>query len=195
MKHLFSIPGFKTSISLLVCVVLLMHLTSCGTLLYPERRGVTRDPAQIDVGVVVMDGALLLLFVVPGLIAYAVDFSTGCIYLPPGRIMQNFDDLTPSDMQVIRVAPERLNMKALPGIIKQYTGLLVAPYSDDMRIFRPDSAQINIQQELALLFNGQAPQSQGTWYTWGQVTIIADADGRATNVGLMVPIESRLAGE
>jgi hypothetical protein len=154
-----------------------------------------RDPARIDVGVVVMDGALLLLFVLPGLIAYAVDFSTGCIYLPPGRVMENLDNLAPSDMQVIRIAPERLNMNTLSGIVQQHTGVDVTSNSTDIHIFRPDSAQINIQQELALLFNGQPPQSQGTWYTGGQVTIIANADGRTTGVGIMVPIEANLAGE
>jgi hypothetical protein len=195
MNHLFSIPGFRTAISLLVCVVFLVHLTSCGTIMYPERRGMPRNAAQIDVKVVVMDGALLLLFVLPGLIAYAVDFSTGCIYLPPGRIMKNFGDLAPSDMRVIRAAPEQLNIETLPGIIEQYTGVSIAPYSDDVQIFRPDSADINIQQELALLFHGEAPQSQGTWYTGEQIAIIADADGRATDVGIIVPMEARLAGE
>lgn len=195
MKYILSIPGLKTSISLLVCMLLLVQLTSCGTILYPERRGMPRDPAQIDVGVVVMDGALLLLFVLPGVIAYAVDFSTGCIYLPPGQIMQNIDDVAPGDIQVIHVAPEHLNLEALSGIIEQHTGLSVVSRSRQMRIFRPDSADINIQQELALLLNGQTLQSQGIWYAGDQIILVANADGRVTNVALMVPMEVYLAGK
>src|SRR5690606_1945709 len=53
---------------------------SCGTLLYPERRGQPRG--QLDVGVVALDGVGVLLFLVPGVIAFAVDFATGAIYLP-----------------------------------------------------------------------------------------------------------------
>ena len=66
----------------LVAALLLIHLfaTSCGTLLYPERRGQTSG--RIDPGVAVMDGVLLVFFIVPGVLAYAVDFSTGAIYLP-----------------------------------------------------------------------------------------------------------------
>jgi len=55
-------------------------LSGCGTILYPERRGQTGG--RIDVGVAVLDGVGLLLFLVPGLVAFAIDFSTGAIYLP-----------------------------------------------------------------------------------------------------------------
>ncbi|MEM9233736.1 MAG: hypothetical protein AAGA69_05800 [Pseudomonadota bacterium] len=58
-------------------------LSGCGTLLYPERRGQTGG--KIDPGVAVLNGVGLLLFVIPGLIAFAVDFSTGAIYLPGTR--------------------------------------------------------------------------------------------------------------
>ena len=63
--------------------LLLLQLTACGTILYPERRG-TAD-GRLDAGVVVLDAVGLLFFLVPGVIAFAVDFSTGAIYLPHGR--------------------------------------------------------------------------------------------------------------
>src|SRR5215472_17337813 len=59
--------------------------TSCGTILYPERRGQPRGP--LDPGVVVLDAIGLLFFIIPGVIAFAVDFSTGAIYLPPPAYM------------------------------------------------------------------------------------------------------------
>src|SRR5262245_64780520 len=53
----------------------------CGTLLHSER---CRRPhgGRIDWAVVALDGLGLLLFFVPGVIAFVVDFTTGAIYLP-----------------------------------------------------------------------------------------------------------------
>lgn len=64
-------------------VAILSSTLACGTLLYPERRGMD-DPDQIDPAVVLMDGVLLLFFVVPGVVAFAVDVATGAIYEPEG---------------------------------------------------------------------------------------------------------------
>jgi hypothetical protein len=56
--------------------------TGCGTILYPERRN--QPPGgKLDWGVVALDTVGLLLFFIPGVIAFAVDFTTGAIYLPP----------------------------------------------------------------------------------------------------------------
>ncbi|MGD9856345.1 MAG: hypothetical protein AB7U20_15475 [Planctomycetaceae bacterium] len=55
-------------------------MTGCGTILYPERRG--QLAGRLDWGVVALDGIGLILFFVPGVIAFAVDFATGAIYLP-----------------------------------------------------------------------------------------------------------------
>lgn len=65
-------------------------LAGCGTILYPERRGQTGG--RLDVGVVALNGIGLLLFLLPGVIAFAVDFSTGAIYLP-GTHAANEDEL------------------------------------------------------------------------------------------------------
>lgn len=59
------------------CVV---SLTGCGTVFYPERKG--QVSGEIDPIVAVANGVGLLFFLVPGVIAYAVDFSNGTIYLP-----------------------------------------------------------------------------------------------------------------
>jgi len=55
--------------------------TGCGTLMHPERRN-QRHSNQIDWKVVALNGLGLLLFFIPGVIAFAVDFYTGAIYLP-----------------------------------------------------------------------------------------------------------------
>ncbi len=70
----------KSLLKAAVSATLILHLTACGTLMYPERKGQTSG--RIDPGVAALNGVGLLLFVIPGLIAYAVDFNNGTIYLP-----------------------------------------------------------------------------------------------------------------
>jgi hypothetical protein len=60
------------------CLALGLQATGCGTLLYPQRRGQTGG--HVDTGVVVMDGLWCLVFIVPGVIAFIVDFSNGTVY-------------------------------------------------------------------------------------------------------------------
>lgn len=54
-------------------------LSGCATILYPERRG--NRSGVIDVGPLVLDVLWFIPGIVPGVIALAVDFSTGAIYL------------------------------------------------------------------------------------------------------------------
>jgi len=56
-------------------------LTGCGTVLHPERRG--QPAGRIDWGIFALDAIGLIFFFIPGVIAFAVDFTTGAIYLPP----------------------------------------------------------------------------------------------------------------
>lgn len=56
-------------------------MTGCGTFLHSERCHVPHSN-QIDWKIAALDGLGLLLFFVPGVVAFIVDFSTGAIYLP-----------------------------------------------------------------------------------------------------------------
>lgn len=78
-------------VSGVLAAVLLAQLSGCGTLFYPDRRGQLKG--QIDPAIAALDAIGILFFVIPGLIAFAIDFGTGAIYLPEGRYS---------------VAPERL---------------------------------------------------------------------------------------
>jgi hypothetical protein len=89
--------------SALLAIALVVHLCACGTLLYPDRHGQARG-GQMDPAVVVMDGVLLILFIVPGLVAFVIDFHTGAIYLPSGRRAR----VVPADAQPLTLAnPDR----------------------------------------------------------------------------------------
>ncbi len=68
-------------VSGLVLASLLAQLAGCGTIFWPERRG--QPPGRLDPKVVALDAVGLLLFFIPGVIAFAVDFNNGTIYLPP----------------------------------------------------------------------------------------------------------------
>nr|WP_290821351.1 hypothetical protein [Halomonas sp.] len=89
------------------CVV---SLAGCGTIFYPERKG--QISGEIDIKVAAANGVGLLFFLVPGVIAYAVDFSNGTIYLPGTHSssldVQRLDDAT--------------DTQALENLLSQKTG-------------------------------------------------------------------------
>lgn len=57
-------------------------MTGCGTMFHNERVGQPHS-RDIDWKVAGLNGLGLALFFVPGVVAFAVDFYTGAIYLPP----------------------------------------------------------------------------------------------------------------
>ncbi|MFI0471178.1 hypothetical protein ACGLWX_00455 [Halomonas sp. HMF6819] len=59
---------------------LVVSMSGCGTLFHPERKG--QLSGNVDPVVAIANGVGLLFFILPGVIAYAVDFSNGTIYLP-----------------------------------------------------------------------------------------------------------------
>ncbi|MEN8185153.1 MAG: hypothetical protein ABFS46_21735, partial [Myxococcota bacterium] len=67
----------------LLAGALIFQLLGCGTILYPERRN--QPTGQLDTDIVILDGLGLLLFVIPGVIAFGVDFVTGALFLPKGH--------------------------------------------------------------------------------------------------------------
>ena len=114
----------------LVCAVLIVQLVGCGTLMYPERRG--QKAGRIDVGVAVLDGIGLLFFLIPGIIAYAVDFSNGTIYLP--GTARNYLNL--KDVKQVKFNPKHYTNATIEGIVKEETGYAVKLNQNNMRISR-----------------------------------------------------------
>jgi hypothetical protein len=52
--------------------------------MFPERRG-QDDGSKLDPNILLLDGLLLVFYIVPGLVAYAIDYGTSALYLPPGK--------------------------------------------------------------------------------------------------------------
>ena len=113
-----------------VCIVLIAQLAGCGTLMYPERRG--QRGGRIDAGVAVLDGIGLLFFVIPGIIAYAVDFSNGTIYLP-GTTRGSLDL---KNIKQVKFDPKHYTNATIEGIIKEESGYAVKLDQDNMQISR-----------------------------------------------------------
>lgn len=97
---------------------LILSLTSCGTLIHPERRG--QPAGRLDPAIVVLDAVGLLLFFVPGVVAFAVDFTTGAIYLPPESAAAL--PLDSAELRTVRMSPAELTPQKIESIIQQETG-------------------------------------------------------------------------
>nr|WP_163502893.1 hypothetical protein [Halomonas socia] len=72
-----------------------LALVGCGTLLHPERKG--QSSGDIDPRIALANGVGLLFFIIPGVVAYAVDFSNGTIYLPSGHTQAQVDSMAFED--------------------------------------------------------------------------------------------------
>ncbi|MCX5698030.1 MAG: hypothetical protein NTU54_08730 [Candidatus Omnitrophica bacterium] len=117
----------------LACAVLIVQLAGCGTIMYPERKG--QRSGRIDVGVAVLDGIGLLFFIIPGVIAYAVDFSNGTIYIPNTAR----SSLDPKNIKMVKFDAKHYTNATIEKIIKEETGYTVKLNQDNIKIARLES--------------------------------------------------------
>ena len=107
-------------------VLLVFQLSGCGTIFYPERRG--QRAGHIDAGVAILDGIGLLLFIIPGVIAFAVDFSNGTIYLPASPSV--------TVIKQVKFDPKRSSVAEIEQIVKKETGRAIKLDQDNMEVSR-----------------------------------------------------------
>ena len=144
----------------------LLQTTGCGYVLYPERRGQTGG--ELDPAVIIMDSLSLLLFVVPGVIAFAVDITNGTIYLPKGQksiLTSSNDHASPDDVHVIQLSPEAVkDIATLEKIISNHVGhpvalnrsqhaKLLSDNQNPIMLVAQMQRQVNQQNALATLSN------------------------------------------
>lgn len=96
-------------------------VTGCGTILYPERR--YQPHGEVDLKVVALDTLGLLLFFIPGVISFAVDFTTGAIYLPPNPPVA-FDGPPAKDQPLVsvQVPQKELTQQRLEQVASRHAG-------------------------------------------------------------------------
>jgi hypothetical protein len=115
----------KKTISALCVTTLLLNLSGCGTLLHPERNGQSRN-GPVDVSIVLLDGIGLFFFIVPGVVAYAVDFIDGTIYLPNGsghsHGLLSSESFDKRNMTAIHVGKENLTPEKIKEIVSANAG-------------------------------------------------------------------------
>jgi hypothetical protein len=112
----------------ILAAAVMFNSTSCGTLLHPERRG--QPPGgRLDPAIVLLDAAGLLLFLIPGLVAFAVDFSTGAIYLPPDynwapHAAHSTSSPSAQSARLVKVqlAKEELTRSRIEEVVREKTG-------------------------------------------------------------------------
>lgn len=135
------------TVHVLICVVLVLQLVGCGTILYPERKG--QKSGKIDAGVAVLDGIGLLFFLIPGVIAFAVDFNNGTIYLP-GTSRSSLDI---KDFQQVKFDPQHSSQAGIERLIKEQTGYIVRLDQPNMRISKLESTD-EMLVKFAQIFRG-----------------------------------------
>jgi hypothetical protein len=83
----------------------------------------------------VLDGIGLLFFILPGVIAFAVDFGDGAIYIPSGGKGM----FGRSDLKKVRFDPRRAGTKDIERLIRENTGVAVKLNESGMESFELNS--------------------------------------------------------
>ena len=131
----------KKSVAIPLALALTIQLSGCGTILKPERKG--QSSGQLDVGIVALNAIGLLFFLVPGVIAFAVDFNNGTIYLPGGSASVNEDDVN-----IVYIDGEVTNEKIERAILEQ-TGDVVS--LNDSNVQSSDNMGSDFKNEVRFL--------------------------------------------
>lgn len=105
-------------IGLTIATTSLLGGVGCGTILYPERRG--QPAGALDWKIVAFDAVGLLLFFVPGVIAFAVDFNNGTIYLPPDHYGLKSPNSGEKQLVTVSVPHEQMTVQKLEEIISKH---------------------------------------------------------------------------
>jgi len=94
----------------------------CGTIMHPERKG--QPAGDLDWSIVALNGVGLLLFLIPGVIAFAVDFNNGTIYLPQDSNSHAARNPGDANRQLIPVEThsKRLTPAAVENVVCQRVG-------------------------------------------------------------------------
>jgi hypothetical protein len=95
---------------------LVTQLSACGSVFFPDRRG--QIDGKIDPLVAGLNAIGVLFYVIPGLIAFAVDFATGAIYLPDNTLSQ----VDPDELNKLVGADGQVDLIKLKALIQNQTG-------------------------------------------------------------------------
>lgn len=122
-----------------IIALMVLYISSCGTILYPERTG--QRKGKIDVAVAALDAVGLLFFLIPGIIAFVVDYNNGTIYLPPGK--KGIGSIKPTSeldkMIAIKTGNKHLTNSDIELTVKEHTGKSIDLSRSDVVVERFDN--------------------------------------------------------
>lgn len=113
---------------------LLTQMSACGSIFFPDRRG--QIDGRIDPLVAGLDAVGILFYVIPGLIAFGIDYATGAIYLPGGASAY----VAPEKLQQAVGSDGKVNTQKLQAILETELGRHL-PLDDPRLIQRHGNAE------------------------------------------------------
>ncbi len=133
----------KNMVACIAITGLLTQVSGCGVLLHPERQG--QQSGDIDVRVALLDGIGLLFFVVPGLVAFGIDFYQGTIYLPGDS---HASTLNGDTLRSIHIEGE-MNEEAIEAAILEHAGLVIDLSADNVQAKKITPEQLGMISTIA----------------------------------------------
>lgn len=119
--------NFIKKFASLFLILGLFAQTSCGYILHPERRNQSVVGKEVDYKIVALDAAGLLLFIVPGVIAFAVDVTTGALYHEgDARYKKMVEQIYEGEVEAkTEIIKGPISQEKITEIIKEKTGKTV----------------------------------------------------------------------
>ena len=106
-----------------------------GTM-HPERKG--QPAGKIDWKIFALDAIGLVLFFIPGVIAFAVDFNNGTIYLPPDS-QASTDSNSKHRLTQVTVPRDQLCRRQIEEVVARHSGHNIQLEQDETQTHRLDS--------------------------------------------------------
>ena len=75
-------------LAIISAIVLSLFVSACGTILKPNQINKPHS-SQLDIAIVALDAFGLIFFIIPGAVAFVVDYSNGTLYLPRHTLRLN----------------------------------------------------------------------------------------------------------
>ena len=112
-------------------------LTSCGTIIYPDRVN-QKERGGLDPVVIILDGIGLFFFVIPGVVAFAVDFVTGAIYFPEGKETGDKEHTIFDDLGMHTLPGKKTTQRDIEHVVSRHAGVDIDLTRDDVRVAQLD---------------------------------------------------------
>ncbi|MFH5803838.1 hypothetical protein [Alienimonas sp. DA493] len=122
----------------LAALALPLTSISCGTLLHPERVGQPRT-GRLDTAVCVLNGIGCLLFVVPGVLAFIVDYASGALFLPPGYAADGQGVDPDTGLVRVPLPDDPTSLEKLEAEVAKHVGRPVDLHGPETRVERYDA--------------------------------------------------------